>query len=61
MKLSITTVPAMRLISAFNSWVKDFAEGDPYSITRERASPISENYAFFDTLVEIETAETFQN
>jgi molybdopterin-containing oxidoreductase family molybdopterin binding subunit len=36
------------------SWVKDFPEGDPYSLTHERVSPTSENYAFFDTLVEIE-------
>ncbi len=36
------------------SWVKDFAEGDPYSLTHELVSPTSENYAFFDTLVEIE-------
>jgi molybdopterin-containing oxidoreductase family molybdopterin binding subunit len=35
------------------SWVKDFSEGDPYSLTHERVSPTSENYAFFDTLVEI--------
>jgi anaerobic dimethyl sulfoxide reductase subunit A len=38
------------------SWVKDFAEGDPYSLTHELVSPTSENYAFFDTLVEIEAA-----
>jgi molybdopterin-containing oxidoreductase family molybdopterin binding subunit len=36
------------------SWVKDFAAGDPYSLTHEQVSPTSNNYAFFDTLVEIE-------
>ena len=35
-------------------WVKDFHAGDPYSLTHERVSPTSENYAFFDTLVEVE-------
>ena len=35
------------------SWVKDFSEGDPYSLTHELVSPTSENYAFYDTLVEI--------
>jgi molybdopterin-containing oxidoreductase family molybdopterin binding subunit len=38
------------------SWAKDFPEGDPYSLTHELVSPTSENYAFFDTLVEIEPA-----
>ncbi|HMA81500.1 MAG TPA: molybdopterin-dependent oxidoreductase, partial [Candidatus Binatia bacterium] len=36
------------------SWVKDFLRGDPYSLTHEQVSPTSENFAFFDTLVEIE-------
>jgi molybdopterin-containing oxidoreductase family molybdopterin binding subunit len=36
------------------SWVKDFPGGDPYSLTHELVSPTSENYAFYDTLVEIE-------
>jgi len=35
-------------------WVKDFHAGDPYSLTHEWVSPTSENYAFFDTLVEVE-------
>ena len=35
------------------TWVKDFPEGDPYRLTHELVSPTSENYAFFDTLVEI--------
>jgi len=37
-------------------WVKDFSEGDPYSLTHEMVSATSENYAFFDTLVEIVAA-----
>ena len=39
------------------SWVKDFSQGDPYSLTHELVSPTSENYAFFDTLVEVETVD----
>ena len=39
------------------SWVKDFLRGDPYSLTHEQVSPTSENFAFFDTLVEIEAAD----
>lgn len=42
------------LVIAEGSWVKDFPAGDPYSLTHERVSPTSENYAFFDTLVEVE-------
>lgn len=42
------------VVIAEGSWVQDFSEGDPYSLTHERVSPTSENYAFFDTLVEIE-------
>jgi molybdopterin-containing oxidoreductase family molybdopterin binding subunit len=45
------------VVIAEGSWVKDFAAGDPYSLTHERASPTSENYAFYDTLVEIEPVE----
>jgi molybdopterin-containing oxidoreductase family molybdopterin binding subunit len=45
--------PGVVVISE-GSWVKDFAAGDPYSLTHERVSPTSDNYAFFDTLVEIE-------
>jgi molybdopterin-containing oxidoreductase family molybdopterin binding subunit len=49
-------------VIAEGSWVKDFAAGDPYSLTHERVSPTSENYAFFDTLVEVEPlAGTFQS
>jgi molybdopterin-containing oxidoreductase family molybdopterin binding subunit len=40
------------------SWVKDFRQGDPYSLTHEWVSPTSENYAFFDTLVEVEPVAT---
>jgi len=49
--------PALRpgvIVIAEGFWVKDFAAGDPYSLTHERVSPTSENYAFFDTLVEVE-------
>jgi molybdopterin-containing oxidoreductase family molybdopterin binding subunit len=49
--------PALRpgvVVIAEGSWVKDFAAGDPYGLTHERVSPTSENYAFFDTLVEVE-------
>jgi anaerobic selenocysteine-containing dehydrogenase len=42
------------VVIAEGSWVKDFAAGDPYSLTHEQVSPTSENYAFYDTLVEIE-------
>jgi hypothetical protein len=42
------------------SWVKDFRAGDPYSLTHERVSPTSENYAFFDTLVEIEASDRLE-
>ncbi len=35
-------------------WVKDFPEGEPYSLTHDLVSPTSENYAFYDTLVEVE-------
>jgi anaerobic dimethyl sulfoxide reductase subunit A len=48
--------PGVVVISE-GSWVKDFPEGDPYSLTHELVSPTSENYAFFDTLVEIEAAD----
>jgi anaerobic selenocysteine-containing dehydrogenase len=41
------------LVISEGSWVKDFPEGDPYSLTHELVSPTSENYAFYDTLVEI--------
>lgn len=45
--------PGVVVISE-GSWVKDFPGGDPYSLTHELVSPTSENYAFYDTLVEIE-------
>jgi molybdopterin-containing oxidoreductase family molybdopterin binding subunit len=50
LKLSVVVI-------AEGSWVKDFPAGDPYSLTHELVSPTSENYAFFDTLVEIEAAD----
>jgi molybdopterin-containing oxidoreductase family molybdopterin binding subunit len=52
-RLSFDIKPGVAVISE-GSWVKDFIEGDPYSLTHELVSPTSENYAFFDTLVEIE-------
>jgi molybdopterin-containing oxidoreductase family molybdopterin binding subunit len=51
-RLSADLKPGVVVISE-GSWVKDFPEGDPYSLTHELVSPTSENYAFFDTLVEI--------
>jgi molybdopterin-containing oxidoreductase family molybdopterin binding subunit len=54
-RLSADIKPGVVVISE-GSWVKDFPEGDPYSLTHEWVSPTSENYAFFDTLVEIEPA-----
>lgn len=45
--------PGVVVISE-GSWVKHFPGGDPYSLTHELISPTSENYAFCDTLVEIE-------
>jgi molybdopterin-containing oxidoreductase family molybdopterin binding subunit len=41
------------VVIAEGSWVKDFVAGDPYSLTHENVSSTSENYAFFDTLVQI--------
>ena len=52
-RLSADLKPGVVVI-AEGSWVKDFSAGDPYSLTHELVSPTSENYAFFDTLVEIE-------
>ncbi len=46
------------VVIAEGTWVKDFNEGDPYSLTHERVSPTSQNYAFFDTLVEVEPASS---
>jgi len=45
------------VVIAEGSWVKDFPKGEPYSLTHEQVSPTSDNYAFFDTLVEIARAE----
>jgi anaerobic selenocysteine-containing dehydrogenase len=45
------------VVIAEGTWARDFPEGDPYSLTHERISATSENYAFFDTLVEIAAAE----
>ena len=44
------------VVIAEGSWVRDFPVGEPYSLTHEQVSPTSDNYAFFDTLVEIELA-----
>ncbi len=44
--------PGVVVISE-GTWVKDFAKGEPYSLTHEQVSATSDNYAFFDTLVEI--------
>ncbi|HEX9662990.1 MAG TPA: molybdopterin dinucleotide binding domain-containing protein, partial [Candidatus Binatia bacterium] len=48
--------PGVVVISE-GSWVKDFCEGDPYSLTHELVSATSENYAFYDTLVEVEAVD----
>jgi molybdopterin-containing oxidoreductase family molybdopterin binding subunit len=55
-RLSSEIKPGVMVISE-GSWVKDFSEGDPYSLTHELVSETSENYAFFDTLVEIEAVK----
>jgi molybdopterin-containing oxidoreductase family molybdopterin binding subunit len=55
-RLSADLKPGVTVIPE-GSWVKDFAAGDPYSLTHELVSSTSENYAFFDTLVEIEAAD----
>jgi hypothetical protein len=44
------------LVISEGSWVRDFSHGEPYSLTHEQVSPTSDNYAFFDTLVQIEAA-----
>lgn len=44
--------PGVVVISE-GTWVRDFAKGEPYSLTHERVSATSDNYAFFDTLVEV--------
>jgi len=54
-RLNADLRPGVVVISE-GSWVKDFPKGEPYSLTHERVSPTSDNYAFFDTLVEIELA-----
>ena len=48
--------PGVVVISE-GSWVKDFPEGDPYSLTHELVSATSENYAFYDTLAEVEAVD----
>ena len=55
-RLSSDLKPGVMVISE-GSWVKDFSKGDPYSLTHELVSATSENYAFFDTLVEIEAVK----
>ncbi len=55
-RLNLDLRPGIVVISE-GSWVRDFPAGDPYSLTHELVSPTSENYAFFDTLVEIEPIE----
>lgn len=52
-RLSSDLKPGVVVISE-GSWVSDFQGGDPYSLTHESVSATSENYAFFDTLVEVE-------
>jgi molybdopterin-containing oxidoreductase family molybdopterin binding subunit len=54
-KLSADLKPGVVVISE-GTWVKDFPAGDPYSLTHEMVSSTSENYAFFDTLVEVAAA-----
>ncbi len=56
-RLNSNLRPSVAVISE-GSWVRDFPEGDPYSLTHELVSPTSENYAFFDTLVEIEPVKS---
>jgi molybdopterin-containing oxidoreductase family molybdopterin binding subunit len=58
-RLSAELKPGVVVISE-GSWVRDFRAGDPYSLTHERVSPTSENYAFFDTLVEIEASDRLE-
>jgi len=55
-RLNADLRPGVVVISE-GSWVKDFPKGEPYSLTHEQVSPTSDNYAFFDTLVEIESAD----
>ncbi len=55
-RLNPNLKPGVVVISE-GSWVRDFPQGDPYSLTHEQVSPTSENFAFFDTLVEIEPAD----
>ena len=55
-RINIDLRPGVVVISE-GSWVKDFPEGDPYSLTHELVSATSENYAFYDTLVEVEAVD----
>jgi anaerobic dimethyl sulfoxide reductase subunit A len=40
------------------TWVKDFVEGNPYELTHDKVSPTSDNYAYYDCLVQIEKAQS---
>ena len=51
-RLNADLRPGVVVISE-GTWVRDFAKGEPYSLTHEQISPTSDNYAFFDTLVEV--------
>jgi molybdopterin-containing oxidoreductase family molybdopterin binding subunit len=35
-------------------WASQFIEGDPYQLTHDKWSPTSENFSYFDTLVQVE-------
>jgi molybdopterin-containing oxidoreductase family molybdopterin binding subunit len=51
-RINADVKPGVAVI-AEGTWVKDFPAGDPYSLTHEQVSATSENYAFFDTLVQV--------
>ena len=38
-------------------WIDDFIEGDAYGLTHDQHSPTTENYAHYDVLVEMRTAD----
>jgi len=46
------------LIISEGSWVRDFPNGEPYSLTHEQVSSTSDNYAFYDILVQVERTNT---
>ncbi|MBI3013518.1 MAG: molybdopterin-dependent oxidoreductase [Candidatus Tectomicrobia bacterium] len=52
-RLSPDLRPGVVVISE-GYWVRDFRDGEPYGLTHDLVSPTSENYAFYDTLVEVE-------